>query len=491
MSSDRQPPTHLEHSTASLDGDLPLIVDLDGTFLRTDTLYELFAVGLAVSPLQTIAALFQLVHGIAAFKQRLAANVRLDIDTLPIRADFLAYLEGEAARGREIHLATAADFNLASAIAARFPIFKTVNGTAQGINLKAEHKAKRLRDLFPGGFAYAGNSTADLAVWKGAKAAIVVSAKRSLQETVSASGIPIERVFEEKPFRPGVWLKALRPHQWMKNLVVLVPVALGWRDATAVGLLQTLLMIGLLCVVASMTYLVNDMADLASDRRHWSKRRRGFASGALPVRDGLLLVGILLPIACAAGFLVAPLAGLCLLFYVVVTLGYSFGWKRIPLFDTFIIALLFTIRILVGIAAADLVPSAWLLTFSMFFFFSLALAKRHTEILRAAEHGWQKLEGRGYRSGDESLTLAFGSAASLGSIIIVVIYMVEEVFARQAYRTPAWLWVAPIAIFLFSCRVWVLSHRGRMTDDPVAFALRDNVSLGLGVLVAIAILLAL
>ena len=489
MSSNHEPPTDPQRSIANLD--LPLIVDLDGTFLKTDTLYELFAMGLAVSPLRTIGALFQITHGIAAFKQHLSASVGLDIETLPVRAELLAYLESEAATGREIHLATAADLSVASAIATRFPIFKTVNGTAQGINLKGANKARRLLERFPDGFAYAGNSTADLPVWKDAKAAIVVSANRTLHDTVSAYGIPIERVFDEKPFRPGVWLRALRPHQWMKNLIVLVPVALGWRDVTPAGLLQTLLMIGLLCVVASMTYLVNDMADLASDRRHWSKRRRGFASGAIPVRDGLLLAGVILPIACAVGFLVAPLAGLCLLLYVVVTLGYSFRWKRIPLFDTFIIALLFTIRILVGIAAADLVPSAWLLTFSMFFFFSLALAKRHTEILRAAEHGLQKLEGRGYQSGDESLTMAFGSAASLGSIIIVVIYLVEEVFARQAYQTPAWLWVAPIAIFLFSCRVWVLSHRGRMTDDPVAFALRDNVSLGLGVLVVIAILLAL
>jgi 4-hydroxybenzoate polyprenyltransferase len=244
-------------------------------------------------------------------------------------------------------------------------------------------------------------------------------------------------------------------------------------------------------MVASLTYLVNDLADLASDRKHWSKRRRGFASGAIPVRDGLLVVSAVLPVACIVALLVAPLAGLCLLFYVAVTLGYSFGWKRIPLFDTFVIALLFTIRILIGIAAADLEPSAWLLTFSMFFFFSLALAKRHTEILRAAEHSLQKLEGRGYQAGDEGLTLAFGSAASMASIVIVVLYLVEEVFARQIYHTPAWLWVAPIAIFLFSCRIWVLSHRGRMTDDPVAFALRDNVSLGLGVLVAVAILLAL
>jgi 4-hydroxybenzoate polyprenyltransferase len=266
---------------------------------------------------------------------------------------------------------------------------------------------------------------------------------------------------------------------------------LGWRDVTLASIAITLAMMALLCVVASLTYLVNDIADLSSDRKHWSKRRRPFASGAIAVRDGLLVVGVALPLACLFGLWISPLAGICLISYVVVTLGYSFGWKRIPLFDTFVIALLFTIRILIGIAAAKLVPSAWLLTFSMFFFFALALAKRHTEILRAAEHNKEKLDGRDYQLSDENLTLTFGISASMASIVIVVIYLVEEVFARQIYSTPAWLWIAPIAIFLFSCRIWVLSHRGRMTDDPVAFALRDRVSLGLGLFVSIGILLAL
>jgi 4-hydroxybenzoate polyprenyltransferase len=470
---------------------LPLVVDLDGTFLKVDSLFEIFAAGLFGSPLKTLLALLELRNGIAAFKQRLTAVVEPEVDSFPVREELLSYLEDEARSGRGIHLATAADQVVAQRIAARFPLFLSSSGTHGDLNLKGQNKADFLLLKFPDGFVYAGDSSADLPVWRGAKAAVVVSSKQALFDAVAAQGTPVERTFSEKSRMRAVWLKSLRPHQWAKNLIVLVPVALGWRDVTPDGLLRTLVMIGLLCLVASLTYLVNDMADLAADRKHWSKRRRGFASGAIPVRDGLLVVGSVLPVACIVALLIAPAAGLCLLFYVAVTLGYSFGWKRIPLFDTFIIASLFTIRTLIGIAAAELVPSAWLLTFSMFFFFSLALAKRHTEILRAAEHGLQKLEGRGYQAGDESLTLAFGSAASMASIVIVVLYLVEEIFARHIYHTPAWLWVAPIAIFLFICRIWILSHRGRMTDDPVAFALRDNVSLCLGVLVAVAILLAL
>ncbi len=469
----------------------PLVVDLDGTFLTVDTLYELFASGLFAKPVQTILALFVLRHGIAAFKRRLCSIAELDFEVLPVRDELLTYLQHEAEGGREIHLVTAADQVVASGVATRFPLFKTAQGTDQDLNLKGSNKAQRLRDLFPDGFVYAGDSRADLPVWKSAKAAIVVSGSQSLSRAVRSAGIPIEHVVKVRPSQRSAWLRTIRPHQWAKNLIVLVPVALGWRDVTITALLTTLVMIGLLCLVSSLTYVVNDIADLSSDRRHWSKRRRPFASGAIAVRDGLVVVGILLPAACAAALLLSPLAGICLLCYVAVSLGYSFGWKCIPLFDTFIIGLLFTIRILIGIASAHLAPSAWLLTFSMFFFFSLALAKRHAEILRAAEHDLKRLEGRGYQVADEALTMAFGISASMASIVIVVIYLVEEVFARRIYNTPAWLWVAPMAIFLFSCRIWVLSHRGRMNDDPVAFALRDRVSLGLGVFVAIAILLAL
>ncbi len=470
---------------------LPLVVDLDGTLLKVDTLFELFVRGAFTVPLQTVSALLALNKGIAPFKRRLSEIAELDVESLPVRDDLLEYLNEQAASGRELHLATAADQSIADAVGARFPIFKTVQGTTPDENLKGPNKAARLVRQFPEGFVYAGDSHADLPVWTAAKAAVVVSADPSFCNAVRNGSAPIERIFSDKIRRRSAWIRASRPHQWAKNLIVLVPLALGWRDVTLAGLAAALAMMGLLCLVASLTYLVNDMSDLASDRTHWSKRRRPFASGAIPVRDGLVVVGVALPLACLAALVIAPLAGVCLLFYVVITLGYSFGWKRIPLFDTFIIAALFTVRILIGIAAARLTPSAWLLTFSMFFFFSLALAKRHTEILRAAEHDLKTLAGRGYLVGDQSLTLAFGSAAAMAAILIVVIYLVEEVFAREIYTTPQWLWVAPIAIFLFCCRIWALSHRGRMTDDPVAFALRDRVSLALGTVVALAILLAL
>jgi 4-hydroxybenzoate polyprenyltransferase len=469
----------------------PLVVGLNGALLKVDTIYESFLAALLAKPGEALWSLIALRSGIAALKHRLSGIARLNAELLPVHEELLAYLKQEASAGREIHLAAGADRAIGEEVARRFSIFATVQSTGLHGDLKKPESARRLKELFVDGFVYAGDSRADFPVWQSAAAAVVVSENASLKKAVQSAGIPIERAFDEP--RAGIkdWIRAFRLHQWTKSAIVLVPVLLGWRDLTFASIVNTLIMISLLCPVVSLTYLVNDMADLPSDRKHWSKRHRPFAHGTIPVRDGMLLAGIGLPVLCGAGLLIAPLAGLCLLSYVVVTLGYSFSWKRIPVFDTFIIALLFTIRVLMGTAAAKLVPSPWLLTFSMFFFFSMAMAKRHSEILRAAQHNLQVLEGRGYRITDESLTLTFGITASMASILIVVIYLVEEVFARQIYHNPVWLWGTPIAIFLFSSRIWVLSHRGRMMDDPVAFALRDRVSIDLGIFAAAMILLAL
>jgi 4-hydroxybenzoate polyprenyltransferase len=295
----------------------------------------------------------------------------------------------------------------------------------------------------------------------------------------------------EKSNSLNAWIKAFRIHQWSKNALVLVPIALGLHLVTPSGIAAAVVAMLLLCANASLTYCVNDILDIEADRAHWSKRNRPFASGALSVREGALVCGIGIPLVIAVGAIVSPTIGVWLAVYAAVTLAYSFRLKRVPLLDTVVIASLFTIRIMLGTVAAHLPPSAWLLTFSMFFFFSLATAKRHTELLRAGETSSGPIEGRGYNVEDKEVTFAFGIVASVASILIIVIYLVEEVFPRGQYAQPNWLWVAPVAIFLWVGRIWMLAHRGAMTDDPVVFALRDKVSLCLGALIGIALVLAL
>jgi len=480
------------HPAALRQAALPIIVDLDHTYLRVDSLYELFATALFSKPVQTLLSLFLLTRGMAAFKCRLAEIAKLDPESLPVRGEFVSYLEKQSSLGRDIHLATAAHISIARGIAPEAKLFKSIYGTTPGMNLKGTAKARQLSEAFPDGFVYAGDSAADIPVWRAARAAIVVSSDRKLANDLLTSGIHIEQTFIDPPASLASWWQAFRPHQWTKNLLVFVPLILSARDVTLTGFLTTFAVMILLCGVASLTYIVNDIADVAPDRKHWTKRHRPFASGDIPIRDGLIAACCGLPIFLLAGFLISPPAAACLICYTAITLGYSFGCKRIPLFDAFLIALLFTIRVFIGTVTASLAVSFWLLAFSMFFFFSMALAKRHTEILRAAGHGLSEIEGRGYRIEDAVLTLVMGLSSAMAAIVLVVIYMVDEVFARRMlYAEPAWLWVAPMAIFLFVCRIWILSHRGRMMDDPVAFALRDRTCLALGACVAAAIMLAI
>ena len=273
--------------------------------------------------------------------------------------------------------------------------------------------------------------------------------------------------------------------------MVLAPVALGWHAVTSAGVASAVISMILLCGIASLTYCANDIADIEADRAHPTKRHRPFARGALSIREGVILCALGIPVIIVCGALIEPAVGALLAAYSAITLAYSFGLKRIPILDALIIAALFTVRIILGTVAAHLTPSAWLLTFSMFFFYSLATAKRHTELLSVGESSTGQIKGRGYNVEDKEVTFAFGIVASVASILILVLYLVEDVFPRALYGRPEWLWVMPLAIFLWVGRIWLLAHRGSMADDPVVFALRDRVSHCLGAVIGVAFVLAL
>lgn len=468
----------------------PLVVDLDGTLVRGDTLDETFAAAFFRRPLLTLwTVITSLFGGRARLKAALCRLGSVDCETLPYRPELIAYLQAQKRLGRELHLATAADRSIAERVAARLGLFDRIYASDGRRNLKGRVKADVLAADFPHGFAYAGDSRADLLVWSRATSGVVVASARFSEEV--AARTTVEQRFDRPA--PGVrpWLKAIRAHQWSKNAMILVPVALGWTSLTQRGLWAALAAVALFSLLSSLTYLVNDIADLPADRRHATKHRRPFASGALPVRQGLLAAGLGIPAVVIAAWLVSPGLAACLLTYCAVTLAYSVGLKRVPLLDVFVIGGLFTLRLVTGITAADLEWSPWLLTFAGCFFFSLALAKRHTELVAAGPLAQGPVPGRGYRYEDRGLTLVFGVAAATASIIIIVLYLMEEVFPKGFYQQPQWLWVAPPVLFLWVSRIWLLSNRGEMHTDPVVFALRDRVSLALGAVLGAAFLLAL
>lgn len=463
--------------------DLPLVVDLDGTLLKTDSLDETLLDALRADPLILWQLPFKLAAGRAALKAFLADNASLDVETWPVRENFLAYVKAQAEAGRKVVLATAADQAVADAILRRFPFIGEAIASSPGRNMKGEAKARALLERFPGGFVYAANAAADLPVWRKSAGSVLVNAPDTVARRVRRMGEPIA-VFPRPAITPTVLRRTFRLHQWAKNILVFVPLVLGGKAGDAAAWLDAFLGFVALGCAASAMYVLNDLWDLPNDRRHWSKQTRPLANGDLPIRAGMLFV----PVGLLAGFALAAWVGAAaagmLAVYVLVTLAYSLAWKRVPILDVFLLAALFTLRLGIGIALTDVRLSPWLLVFSMFVFLSLSVAKRHTEILRLSEHRLATMPGRGYVAQDAPLTLGIGLAAMLGAVLIMILYLIEDAFPRGLYASPGWLWAMPAILFLFLGRIWLFSQRGMLHDDPVAFALKDRASLCMGLLMA-------
>jgi 4-hydroxybenzoate polyprenyltransferase len=288
------------------------------------------------------------------------------------------------------------------------------------------------------------------------------------------------------------WLRALRAHQWAKNILVFAPLALS--GAYALRWEPVLHVLGLficLSALASGTYLINDLSDLKADRKHRSKKNRPLASGAISPRAGVVAAALLIAAGLIGAVLISPAAALGLVCYLALTLAYSLRVKRIPLLDVTVLGVLYSLRLLIGAAGAGTSASVWLLTFALFFFVSLSLAKRHSEIVAAQEAGQKTLPGRGYLVDDGPVTLALGISAAVASVLIVVLYLTDEAFPSGVYNNPPFLWAAPLLLHLWVSRIWLLAHRGQMDDDPVAFAVRDKTSLIVAGMLALALLAAL
>lgn len=473
-------------------GALPLVVDLDGTLLKVDTTRESLIALLLRRPWQGICALTLLItHGRAAVKAKIASLNLLDPEALPLREELVAWLRHQAAAGRALHLVSAADHAIVSRLASRLELFESFVGSDGRRNLKGAAKAAYLRRRFPAGFSYAGDSAADLAVWQSAGAAVLAGARPAVRRGVERLNKPIEAEFSAPKIGPGLLFRQFRLHQWSKNVLVSLPLLLAHRFTDLQGWLHVLLAFAAMGLVASATYVVNDLCDLSDDRRHPTKRNRPLAAGTFPVVAAVTSVPLLLVAGFALAFAASSAAALVLLAYLALTLAYSFRLKRVPLLDTAVIGLLFTLRIVLGAAAVRTPPSPWLLAFSVMLFFSLAMAKRQAEIARAARlSGADKVAGRGYQLEDGVLTLVYGIASGVASLVISMLYITNGV-ATELYRNPNWLWAVPLLVYLWQMRVWLLAHRGILDDDPIVFALKDRISLALGAGCLLALYLAL
>lgn len=469
----------------------PIVVDLDGTLLLGDTLDESIAGLLFARPHKLLGLWTVLPKGRAAFKRAMVDSYDLEFDTLPVREPLLHWLQTMHDQGADLHLVTAADQSIADMAAARFGLFRSAVGSKPRLNLKGRAKRDYLVERFPEGFVYCGDSHADSLVFAAASGAVLCDAPAAAATAAAKAGTPIIARFEQPPPDIRDTMRLLRVHQWTKNVMIFVPMFLGHVFLEPVAIARSLAGFLILSVLASATYMANDLGDLTADRRHRSKRNRGFASGRFSLRLGFVASPLLALLAFAAAAALSPAFAGALLFYFVLTTLYSWTLKRIPLLDVFVIGTLFTARILMGAALLGLVQSVWLLSFSMFLFFSLALAKRHVEVLAAAGVEAPSIARRGYRASDWPVTLVFGCGAGLVSVVIMLLFMTADAGPSGLYHHPQWLFVIPAALTLWIMRVWLLSHRGELNDDPVVFAIRDKASLVLAIAVALGFAAAL
>jgi 4-hydroxybenzoate polyprenyltransferase len=458
---------------------LPIVVDLDNILILSNSLHEQLAIALFKKPLFLLRTTLELFRRPSAFKAALSNELDLTLVSFPFREELLKWLQLEAAAGREIHLCSDANQLVVEAVAQRVGIFTTAIGSRTD-QFKGQAKAAYLMERFRGGFVYVGNNRADLAVLGAAHAIVLVDMPGVLVRAVQDLGKHIEAEFRRRPFTILDILAALRAHHWLKNVLIFVPFILGhsWIESYATMNIA----FGFLCLlmVTSASYLINDISDLEADRQHWSKRNRALASGHLSISACLLIVGLMLTVALASALVLSIHFAIVLTFYLVLTLCYSLGLKCIPILDTMIIGILFTSRLVMGITLLHQPFSQWLLTFSMFFFFSLALAKRYTELVHSGASAKLTLLRRGYQREDGPLALVLGVSCSVASLVIMVLFFVQDVQEPNHYHHPKVLVAIPLLLFFWVSRIWLLAHRGQMNDDPVTFALGDKVSLLLG-----------
>lgn len=464
----------------------PLVVDLDGTLLRSDLLVESGLLFVRDQPHRLHLLLQWLTRGKAALKQELAVAAEMDVAVLPYNDSVIDLITRERGRGRKVVLATASHRRLAEQVAAHLNLFDEVIATAGDRNLSAHAKRDALIGNFgERGFDYAGNSHDDLPVWGSTRHAFVVDASASVERKARALGNVAGVIQTPRPALRD-WSKALRLHQWLKNLLIFVPLLAAHRLAEWPLLLHGILAFIAFGLCASSVYILNDLLDLRDDRHHAKKKSRPFASGRLSIRSGLVAFPTLLTAAFGLAIWQLPTAfTLGLGCYYVLTLAYSLWLKRRMVIDVIVLAAFYTLRIIAGAVALEIPLSFWLLAFSMFMFLSLALVKRYAELFQVrARSNDEKAPGRGYFADDLSMIASLGAASGYMAVMVLALY-INDARTTPLYRYQQVIWLACPLLLTWISRVWMLTHRGAMNEDPVIFAVRDRVSLSIGALIAL------
>ena len=467
---------------------IPLVVDLDGTLIYSDMLHESCISAVRSKPYSLFAIPFWLAKGKAYLKSRLSQLGEFEPANLPYNTAVLEYLRNQKQSGRELILCTASHLDIAQKIANHLGVFSKVIGS-EDINLAGVNKAALLTAEFgEGGYDYIGNSHADITVWKNARSVYVANASFSVIRSIQSQK-EIQHTFPSNTANLKDYLRAIRIHQWLKNLLIFIPMLAAHQLESRQMWVQACLGFFAFSLCASAVYLVNDISDIEGDRQHPRKRLRPFASGLIGLDKGLILAFLLLITGLSIGFAVNNLFFVCLLAYLALTTAYTFGLKRLVLLDCILLAGLYTLRIIAGGIAVNVPISFWLLAFSVFIFLSLAFVKRYAEMEAQKQRGVLDLKGRGYRVQDMPLIEVLGLVSGYMAVLVLALYLNSDTVVAL-YESPQIIWCAIPIMLLWISYVWLKTHRGEMHDDPIIFAVEDRVSLLIVICILSAFILA-
>jgi 4-hydroxybenzoate polyprenyltransferase len=458
----------------------PLVVDLDGTLVRSDLLVESAFAHLGHDPLRVVGLLSAVRGGKAAVKAEIAAKTEIDVSHLPYDEDVVSLIRQRRAAGNPVYLASASNERYVRAVADHLGLFDGWFASNDNENLSGALKARRLVEAFgEGGFDYVGNGRADLAVWTAASQRFAVR----ISPVVRSKLMDIDRdatVFEDAIGRLHAWIKLLRVHQWTKNALVFVPLVTA-RRFDLLAFAQAIAAFFAFSLAASAMYILNDVIDLDADRKHPSKKHRPLAAGSVPIVTAMVLIPALLVVAFIGALAIAPALAAVLLAYVALTTAYTFLLKRKMLVDVLTLASLYTIRVVAGAVAISVPLSEWLLGFSIFIFTALALIKRYIELAARLDKDLSNPTNRNYRKSDLDIVAALAAGASFNAVTVFALYISSDV-VRPLYRHPEALWLICLILMYWLARALLMAHRRLMADDPIVFALRDwnsYVALGL------------
>jgi len=463
---------HSREKTVS--DDRPLVVDLDGTLIRTNLLYEGVLRLLAKNPLLVFSIVCWVLRGKAHLKHQVAQRATVDPTSLPYNEKVAELLRCEHERGREIYLATAAARSYAQSVADHLGLFSGVVASDGNCNCSGVRKLEAIRDrLGRREFIFIGNDLSDLPVFRVATCCALVNPSGALRRSL-ADRTPRAEVVRYPVNRWRDVRDALRCHQWVKNLLVFLPAVASHEIVQPEKSVSLVTAFAALCFSASSLYLINDAFDLPSDRLNSAKRRRPLASGRLTLPCAALLLPLMISLGLLAASQIKPSAALLVGLYVVVSVAYTFRLKRILLADVITLTGLYLLRMAIGNEAAGIRYSFWFLMFFGFLFGSLSLLKRYNEVLLLSGSR-ESAPGRAYRAEDAETLRLFGVSCGVAAIVILALY-INSAAVRETYSSPEFLAVWCPVLFFALTRLWILARRSELDQDPVLFVVADPVT---------------